>query len=144
MILYYAYIKDEKIIGKGQCKCLNTDIKNVRISKATYDTFEQFTYIDGKIVLNPNYEEELKREEQLRVANLTMTALDFIKVLRSFGLTALDIKNYLDDNIELDQQLKYCQNVYCGVVTQLCPLTINGVEITKDMVETAFKSKEVL
>ena len=82
-----------------------------------------------------------EQKEQKRIASMTMTALDFIQVLKNAGLTSKQIKEYLDVNIELDMQLKYCQNVYCGVVCQLCPLTIEGVTITQEMVIKAFKIK---
>ena len=86
-------------------------------------------------------DERERQEEEQRVANLTMTALDFIGVLKSFGLSSLQIKEYLDNHIDLDQQLKYCQNVYCGVVQQLCPLEVYGHTITKEMIIHAFKVK---
>lgn len=85
--------------------------------------------------------EEIKAKERERIARLTMTALDFINVLKQAGLTALQIKEYLDTNIELDMQLKYCQNVYCGVVCQLCPLTMEDITITQEDVIKAFKLK---
>lgn len=72
---------------------------------------------------------------------LTMTALDFINLVRTLGLTPEEIKEYLDANIELDMQLKYCQNVYCGVVRRLCPLKIQGLTISDEMVVKAFKDK---
>lgn len=82
-----------------------------------------------------------EQKEQKRIASMTMTALDFIQVLKNAGLASNQIKEYLDANIELDMQLKYCQNVYCGVVCQLCPLAIEGVTITQEMVIKAFKIK---
>lgn len=88
-----------------------------------------------------DYKAEQAEKERMRIANLTMTALDFIGVLKQVGLTTQQIKEYLDNNIELDMQLKYCQNVYCGVVYQLCPLTIGDVTITQDMVIQIFKQK---
>ena len=81
------------------------------------------------------------RQEAERVANLTMTALDFVGVLKTFGLTSEQIRTYLDEHIELDEQLKYCQNVYCGVVQKLCPLEVYGLVITREMVIQAFETK---
>lgn len=100
--------------------------------------------IQELIVYNETQEEADKREreeEEAKIADLKMTALDFVKVLEEFGLTSLQIETYLDEHIELDQQLKYCQNVYCGVVQQLCPLELYGITITKEMVIHAFKVK---
>ncbi len=85
---------------------------------------------------------EMEEEEQERVANLTMTALDFIGFLEDSGLDyGTEIVPYLNAHTDLDKQLKYCQNVYCGVVQALCPLEVDGKVITKDMVIYAFKHK---
>ena len=73
------------------------------------------------------------------INNLTMTALDFIKVLQSLGLTLAQINNFLESNLEVKMQLTYCNNVYCGVVKSFVPITVEGVTITEQMVEKAFR-----
>lgn len=78
---------------------------------------------------------------QEEIDNLTMTPLDFINFLRGCGLSLSDIKAYLAVNEELDTQLTYCQNVYCGVAKSVMPITFDGITITADMVEQAFKNK---
>ena len=85
--------------------------------------------------------EEVEVLEGIRVNNLTMTPLDFIKVLQSLGLTLEEINEFLDNNVEIKTQLLYCNNVYCGVVKQFLPITISDIEITSEMVEQAFKAK---
>ena len=97
--------------------------------------------VNGEPQMNPDYEEKQRQTEEERVNNLTMTALDFLKVLYSIGLTREQVHNYLDEHPDLDEQLKYCQNVWCGVVKQLCPIVIGETEITVQMVEQAFKVK---
>ena len=111
-----------------------------------YAHTDKWDIINGEFVdisETEEYKKKKEKEEQERVAHLTMTALDFINALKQIGFTALQIKEYLDANIELDQQLKYCQNVYCGVVLQLCPLEIGdtGITLTKEDVIKAFKIK---
>ena len=86
----------------------------------------------------------LTKSEYAAYANvdaLTMTALDFVKVLKAFGITSQQIHDYLDAHEDLKDELTFCQNVYCGVVKQLCPLTVGGTTITTAMVEQAFKTK---
>ena len=41
--------------------------------------------VDGEPQINPDYEEKQRQAEEERVNNLTMTALDFLKVLYSIG-----------------------------------------------------------
>lgn len=88
-------------------------------------------------------EEEQEEQEKERINNLTMTALDFIGVLQSFGLTLEQINAYLESNLAVKMQLTYCQNVYCGVAKSLMPITYEGVTITAQMIENAFKQKGV-
>lgn len=105
-------------------------------------------YIDEIEPENNTRRFQIKEQEpyipsQEEINNLTMTALDFINFLRSCGLSLADIKRYLALNQELDTQLTYCQNVYCGVAKQVFikPITIDGITITAEMVEKAFRDK---
>ena len=75
------------------------------------------------------------------IDKLTMTPLDFIGVLQSFGLTLLQINAYLESNLTVKIQLTYCDKVYCGVAKALMPITFDGITITAEMVEQAFKIK---
>ena len=88
-------------------------------------------------------EEEKRKREEERINNLTMTALDFVGVLQSFGLTLEQINAYLESNLPVKMQLTYCQNVYCGVAKSLMPIEYEGITITAQMVEDAFKQKGV-
>lgn len=86
-------------------------------------------------------DEELEEKEQEKIDRLTMTALDFIGVLQDFGISLEQINAYLESNLQVKMQLTYCQNVYCGVVKSLMPITLGDITITADMVEIAFKVK---
>lgn len=119
----------------------NQGLKIEETSKALYALEPNEIMVDGEPIIDPDYEAKFEQAEQDRINNLTMTALDFINVLKQTGLTAQEIKDYLDANIELDQQLKYCQNVYCGVVRQLLPLIVGEITITDEMIIKAFRVK---
>lgn len=109
---------------------------------ALYALEDNEIMVDGEPQINPDYEKEQEEKEKERVNNLIMTALDFIGVLEGFGLDYVtEIKPFLEDHQDLDKQLKYCQNVWCGVVKQLCPIVIGETEITVQMIEYAFKHK---
>ena len=110
-------------------------------NKALFALEDNEIMVNDEPAIDPDYERRKQQEEEERVANLKMTALDFIGVLKQFGLTSQQIREYLDTHINLDEQLKYCQNVYCGVVQALCPLELYGISITKEMVIHAFKVK---
>ena len=109
-----------------------------------YDTIEETSenlqLVNGKYIT----EQEAEQIEQERINMLTMTALDFIGVLKSAGLTSQQIEDYLNTHLDVKHQLQYCQNVYCGIVRQLVPLEVEGITITDEMVVTAFKAKHNL
>lgn len=96
---------------------------------------------NGQIVYNKSWEKEAEEAEKERINKLTMTALDFIGVLVSFGLTLEQIDAYLNANLSIKMQLQYCQNVYCGVAKSLMPITFGELTITAEMVEQAFRAK---
>lgn len=121
------------------CKTKEEFIEAVRylVYDAIEETDKEYTLFNGEF-LTP---EEIEVKEQEIINNLKMTALDFINVLKSTGLTAQQIEDYLNANIDLKQQLTYCQNVYCGIVRQLLPIELDGVEVTDDIIVNAFKAK---
>lgn len=87
---------------------------------------------------------EIKEQEPpkpIDIDSLTMTALDFVNFLKQAGLTDLQIEQYLNANLSIKHQLEFCQNVYCGVAKSLMPITFEGITITAEMVEKAFKDK---
>lgn len=140
-------IKFAKIVNEetGLCNVgVGTDIdfyKSVGMSEMDVEKSEkdQQWYTSDKC---PHYTDEEKRQiEENRINNLTMTALDFIGVLQSFGLTLEQINTYLESNLSVKMQLTYCQNVYCGVAKSLMPIEYEGITITAQMVEDAFKQK---
>lgn len=73
---YYFYVENDKIIGKGQAKCLN--LTCVEVTQEVYNDYEadKYIYIDGEIVLNPQFEEIKVQEERERIGNLSLTKSD--------------------------------------------------------------------
>lgn len=103
------------------------------------EILEDETMQASKMVKTP---EELTQEEQDRINHLTCTALDLITFIKSLGLTDEQVLAYLQANPSLQLQLTLCQNVFCGVVRQLCPLKISDtVTLTDEMVVSFFKKK---
>lgn len=141
---YYIHIENDNIISCGEVP-MGEGFTSIEVSEELYNAYKQdqdrYIYSGGEIVLNPDYEEVKQQKETARINNLTMTALDFINVVKSLGLTDEDIDEYLQANIPLKNQLTYCQNVYCGVVRNLVPLEVKGKTITDAMVVNAFKVK---
>ena len=97
-------------------------------------------YLAGKCPTKSD--EQKNKEEEDRINHLTCTALDLITFIKSLGLTDEQILAYLQANPSVQLQLTLCQNVFCGVVRQLCPLKISDtVTLTDEMVVSFFKKK---
>ena len=95
-----------------------------------------------KIVALGKTQEEITKEQEERFNHLTMTALDFVNYIKKAGVSDEIILQYLQANPSLQLQLTLCQNVFCGVVRQLCPLKISDtVTLTDEMVVSFFKKK---
>lgn len=75
------------------------------------------------------------------IDKLTMTAWDFVGVLKQAGLNSNQIMRFLNSNPDIQLHLTCCQNVYCGVAKSLMPITYEGITITAEMVEKAFRDK---
>lgn len=100
-----------------------------------------YIIVDFELITEEQAEERQQQKEQERVNNLTMTPLDFIKILISLGLTLEQVNAFLESNLNIKMQLTYCNSVYCGVVKSFLPIEINGITITSEMIEQAFKLK---
>lgn len=56
--MYYAFIQDDKINGKGQCECSGEGITCVEITEEVYNDLDRYMWNGEAIVENPNYEQE--------------------------------------------------------------------------------------
>lgn len=66
---YYVFIRNNEISGTGQCRCLDDDIQNLKVTEEIYNNIEKYIYKDGEIVINENLELELaeaRKEEFLK------------------------------------------------------------------------------
>ena len=103
---------------------------------------EGYVIYDFELMTVEEMEEKQTQKEQDKINHLTMTALDFVTCIKKAGVSDEIILQYLQANPSVQLQLTLCQNVYCGVVRQLCPLRISDtVTLTDDMVVSFFKKK---
>lgn len=145
--MIYIEIKNDKPIRATHDERIASHYDNmITTYYADYSLYNiKYIYdvVNNSIIINPHYDADMQKKEEDRINNLIMTALDFIAVLENFGLDYVnDIVPFLTSHPDLDKQLKYCQNVYCGVVKAQCPIKIKeDITITAKMIEEAFKSK---
>lgn len=56
--MYYAFIQENKINGKGQCPCSGEGIECIEISEEIYNDLDRYVWNGSEVVENPNYEQE--------------------------------------------------------------------------------------
>lgn len=113
-----------------------TEVQNVQVG-----SHKETITVKG-LVLNPNYEDEKAKEKENLINHSTMTALDFVTYIKKAGVSDEIILQYLQSNPSVQLQLTLCQNVYCGVVRQLCPIKITEeLTLTDEQVVNMFKDK---
>ena len=82
---YYAFIKNGKIDGKGQCPCSAEGLTCVEITEEIFNDLERYIWNGKSIVLNPNYEQEQaikQKQEQIQKIKEKLEELD-LKSIRA-------------------------------------------------------------
>lgn len=78
--MYYAFIKNERIDGKGECRQLTQGVINYEISEAVYNDLERYMWNGESVVENPNYQPDHKEEIEQLKAYLAATDYVVIKI----------------------------------------------------------------
>ena len=98
--MYYAFIENNKINGKGECQQLTEDVINFEISEEVYNDIERYIWNGSDVVLNPNYEEEQAQKERQRLDSLTLTPADVERALyRAKGMDFEDLKALITEQL---------------------------------------------
>ena len=106
------------------------------------ETREGYVIYDSELTTVEEMTEKEAQKEQDKINHLTMTALDFVTYIKKAGVSDEIILQYLQANPSVQLQLKLCQNVYCGVVRQLCPIKVTEeLILTDEQVIKMFKDK---
>lgn len=56
--MYYVFIENDKINGKGECICETDGIQSIEVSEEIYENLDRYIWNGSEIVENPNYEKE--------------------------------------------------------------------------------------
>ena len=85
-------------------------VAELLIAEPGYYICYRENYTDG--TLNPNYEEEKERRERERILKLSMTKLDFVNYMESFGITYDYIKGLLAQSEQAQKEWELCERIY--------------------------------
>lgn len=76
--MYYAFIKDNKLDGCGECCCLTNGVENVEISQEVFENISAYVYKDGAIVPDEGHTAEKTQVRAVRNQYLAETDLYMI------------------------------------------------------------------
>ena len=79
--MYYIFVDNNELNGCGECPCEGA----IEVSEEVYNSYiednDRYIYKDGKIIENPDYEQEKARKERERLDALTLTPADVERAL---------------------------------------------------------------
>ena len=56
--MYYVFIENGKINGKGECQAEADGLTCVEVSQEVYDNLDHYIWDGSALVINPNYDQE--------------------------------------------------------------------------------------
>ena len=98
--MFYVFVENGKLIGAGQCPCVNSDILNISVSEEIYNDYLQkplkYTYAENMIVEVPDYEQQKAQNRETEFyKDFFNTSLGNIR--RKVTMKTGEIKDFLTD-----------------------------------------------
>lgn len=98
--MFYAFIQNNKIVGRGQCKCQGDNIICIEITEDIYNNIEHYIYNGTDVVINPNYDKEQKEKEEAEFnRKFFNTSLGYVS--RDVHMKNGTVKDFLTDILPL-------------------------------------------
>lgn len=111
--MFYAYVNKEssQILGSGECPRIDDATISIAISEEVFNNIDCYIYKEGRIILDPEYEQKRAQKEKERIAKLSLTKREvFLALYKAKGLTPEMIRNQITDTealIEFDYATEY-------------------------------------
>ena len=93
--MFYAYVNiaDNQILGTGECPRIDEATISIAISEEAYNNIDCYIYDEGRIILDPDYEQKQSQKERERLDNLYLTPADVERALyKAKGMDFEDLK----------------------------------------------------
>lgn len=141
----FANIRNNEIIDMNS-KYLDTDITRVEVLDEIYQAYledrNKVIYLDGEIVLNPNYETEQELKERERIAKLKLTKREvFLGLYQAKSVTPDMIKAQITDPQALIE-FEYANDYYRG--NPLIDIVGATLGITPEQLDKFFETKDYI
>jgi hypothetical protein len=137
----FANIRNNEIIDMNS-KYLDADIVRVEVSDEIYQAYvedrNKVIYLDGEIILNPNYEAEQAQKERERINNLTCTKRVFALMLQEVGVDYITVlKPLIESNPQAQLEWDLCVELQRG--NPLLDIMASQLNITSEHLDLIFK-----
>ena len=133
---YYAiYNEETQELSKAQCKQLNAI--NIEISEEVYNNFDHYTYIDGKIVIDEEYDIKQEAKERERINALTVTKRVFALALQELGISYNELKQLIATNEQAQLEWDLCVELQRG--NPLLDIMASTMGITPAILDYIFR-----
>lgn len=125
--MYYVFITNNEINGKGQCECTGEDTFSIEITEEVYNNLDHYIYSNGEIILNPNYEQEQAEKRQSDFeTEFFNTSLGWIR--RQVNMANGSTKDFLSDLLPIISMA-----LSSGTATQIITYTLP--DFTQDITD---------
>lgn len=133
---YYAiYNEETQELSKAQCKQLNAI--NIEISEEVYNNFDHYTYIDGEIVIDEEYDIKQEAKERERINALTVTKRVFALALQDLGVTYTQLKQVIAASEQAQLEWDLCVELQRG--NPLLDIMASTIGINPEMLDYIFQ-----
>lgn len=134
---YLIYNEITQELSKAQVKCLNAECVNIEVTQDVYDNAERYIYLDGEIVLDPDYEAKQAQKEAERIAKLTCTKRVFALMLQEMGISYTTLKQLIATNEQAQLEWDLCVELERG--NPLLDIMALQLGVTSERLDALFK-----
>lgn len=140
----YIYIENNKLNGCGQVKQLTQGVLNIEVNNELYEDYKndplKYIYQDGQIILNPDYEALVAKNERERLNSLSLTKREvFLALYKDKGITPEQLRAQLT-NQETLIEFDYAEKYYRG--NPLINSIGNSLGYSEKQLDCLFENKE--
>ena len=139
---YNAFIEDDKLTGIGE-NTTKENALNISVTEEVYNLAVEkgvnyFCFLNGEIVINENYENELAEKERERVNGLKCTKRVFALMLQQMGVDYLtQLKPLIESNPQAQLEWELCVELERG--NPLIDVMAEQLGVSSDKLDALFK-----
>jgi hypothetical protein len=113
--MYYLFIDNGKINGGSDLLQENVWTENyfqVEVSEELYNDYlanrDKYIYVDGEVIVDPDYEEHEAEREKARIGELQVTKRVFALALQQLGISYSQLKELIASNEQAQLEWDLC------------------------------------